>query len=133
MRGDCYMKQINFIILAIIGLAIRLWLVPQWVEPMKSDESRQFDQYAVNLAEHGVFSDDATANPLPNARRTPHYFARRVILSALSARADLDEDPLALLNALCDQPDATLRSAVEKTWKDLYGADLVAAARKRLP
>ncbi len=73
MRGDCYMKQINFIILAIIGLAIRLWLVPQWVDAMKSDESRQFDQYAVNLAEHGVFSDDATANPLPNARRTPHY------------------------------------------------------------
>lgn len=67
------MKQINFIILAIIGLAIRLWLVPQWVDAVKSDEDRQFDQYAVNLIEHGVYSDETGANPAPDARRTPHY------------------------------------------------------------
>ena len=67
------MKQINFIVLAIIGLAIRLWLVPQWVDAVKSDESRQFNQYAVNLVEHGVYSDDTGANPVPNARRAPHY------------------------------------------------------------
>ncbi len=67
------MKQINFIILAIIGLALRLWLVPQWVEATKFDESRQFDQYAVNLVQHGVYSDEVSAQPVPNARRTPHY------------------------------------------------------------
>ncbi|MFZ2641532.1 MAG: glycosyltransferase family 39 protein [Verrucomicrobiia bacterium] len=67
------MKQINFIVLAIIGLGLRLWLVPQWVDAMKADDSAQFNQYAVNLVQHGVFSDDVTANPVPNARRTPHY------------------------------------------------------------
>ncbi|MBI5819564.1 MAG: glycosyltransferase family 39 protein [Verrucomicrobia bacterium] len=67
------MKQINFIVLAIIGLGLRLWLVPQWVDAMKADDSAQFNQYAVNLVQHGVFSDDATANPVADARRTPHY------------------------------------------------------------
>ncbi len=67
------MKQINFIVLAIIGLGLRLWLVPQWVDATKADNSVQFNQYAVNLVQHGVYSDDAAANPVPNARRTPHY------------------------------------------------------------
>lgn len=67
------MKQINFIILAIIGLGLRLWLVPQWVDATKADDSAQFNQYAANLIQHGVYSDDVSAHPTPTARRVPHY------------------------------------------------------------
>ena len=69
----------------------------------------------------------------PHASRTPHFFARRVILASLVASlgwgVEIDADPIALMNRLCDEPDAALREHVAAAWKELYGAPLVPATR----
>ncbi len=69
------MNIVKFLILALCGLAIRVWLVPQCVDMAKVIDADQYDQIAANILQHRVFSDDAdpTAIPKPNARRVPGY------------------------------------------------------------
>jgi len=69
------MNFVKFMILALCGLAIRLWLVPQCVDMTRVIDAGQYDQIAANILQHGVFSDEADAvkPPRPNARRVPGY------------------------------------------------------------
>ncbi|MBI5397504.1 MAG: glycosyltransferase family 39 protein [Verrucomicrobia bacterium] len=69
------MKIVKFLILALCGLAIRLWLVPQCVDMTRVIDAAQYDQFAANILQHGVYSDDVNpaAAPKPNARRVPGY------------------------------------------------------------
>ena len=65
------MNIVKFLILAVCGLAIRLWLVPQWAD--HAFESAQYNQMASNIQRWGAFSDDTAVPPAPNAHRTPGY------------------------------------------------------------
>ena len=67
------MNFVKFLVLALIGLMIRLWLVPQWVDVDKAADTHQYEQFAKNLLQQGVYSDDEGAPPVPNARRMPAY------------------------------------------------------------
>ncbi|MCX7824862.1 MAG: glycosyltransferase family 39 protein [Verrucomicrobiae bacterium] len=67
------MNLVKFLILAVIGLLIRLWLVPQWADVGGAADTPQYERFARNLVQHGVFSDDEGDHPVPNARRMPGY------------------------------------------------------------
>jgi 4-amino-4-deoxy-L-arabinose transferase-like glycosyltransferase len=70
------MNAVKFLILVLIGLAIRVWLVPQWADIERSGDYFQYEKMAENLLKWGTFSDDITDDktpPKPNALRTPGY------------------------------------------------------------
>lgn len=71
----------------------------------------------------------------PHASRTPHFFARRVILAALADKIGVPTtdgaDPIALMDRLCDEPDAAMRERTAAVWQALYGAPFVPATRGR--
>ena len=68
-----------------------------------------------------------------HAGRTPHFFARRVLLARfLAADGATPAGELTapqLLEKLCARPDADLRRFAAETWARLYGTPLVAATR----
>ena len=56
------------------------------------------------------------------ARREPHYYATLALLKQLGA--DLEQDPVRQLAALCAVPDGELRSRVVAIWRRIYAAPM---------